>query len=64
MDLFIGIGPKEILYLVWAIFLDARKFFAHQIKDTDDLPESQLRYTTNFLGVGRIPTDLLGVPLG
>jgi hypothetical protein len=64
MDLFIGIGPKEILYLVWAIFLDSGGFFAHQIEDTDDLPDSQLRYTTNFLGVGRIPTDLLGVPLG
>jgi hypothetical protein len=63
MDLFIGIGPKEILYLVWAIFLDASEFFAHQIEDTDDLPESQLHYTTNFLGEGRIPTNLLGVPL-
>jgi hypothetical protein len=63
MDLFIGIGPKEIVYLVWAIFLDAREFFAQQIEDTDALPESSLRYTTSFLGVGRIATDLLGVPL-
>jgi hypothetical protein len=63
MNLFIGIGPKEILYLVWAIFLDSREFFAHQIKDTDALRESSLRYTTSFLGVGRIATDLLGVPL-
>jgi hypothetical protein len=63
MDLFIGIGPKEILYLVWAVFLDAREFFAQQIGDLDVLPESQLRYTTSFLGIGRISTDLLGVPL-
>jgi hypothetical protein len=26
-------------------------------------PESQLKYTTSFLGVGRIPMDILGVPL-
>jgi hypothetical protein len=45
MDLFIGIGPKEIVYLVWAIFLDAREFFAQQIEDTDALPESSLQYT-------------------
>jgi hypothetical protein len=63
MDLFIGIGPKEIVYLVWAIFLDSREFFAQQNEDTDALPESSLRYTTGFLGVGRIATDLLGVPL-
>jgi hypothetical protein len=63
MDLFIGIGLKEIVYLVWSIFLDAPEFFAHQIQDTDTLPESSLRYTMSFLGVGRIPTDLLGVPL-
>jgi hypothetical protein len=63
MDLFIAIGPKEIVYLLWAIFLDSREFFAHQIEDTEALPESQLRFTTSFLGVGRIPTDLLGVPL-
>jgi hypothetical protein len=63
MDLFIGIGLKEIIYLVWAIFLDSREFFTHQIEDTDDLPDSQLWYTTNFLGIGRIPTGLLRVPL-
>jgi hypothetical protein len=63
MDLFMCIGPKEIVFLLWAIFLDSREFFAHQIEDTDDLPESSLRYTTSFLGVGRISTDLLGVPL-
>jgi hypothetical protein len=63
MDLFMCIGPKEIVFLLWEIFLDSREFFAHQIEDTDDLPESSLRYTTSFLGVGRIPTDLLGVPL-
>jgi hypothetical protein len=43
--------------------LDARAFFAHQVGPTEQLPESQLRYTTNFLGVGRIPMDIMGVPL-
>ena len=27
------------------------------------MSESQLRYTTNFIGVGRIPTDIMGVPV-
>jgi hypothetical protein len=63
VDLFINVGPREITYLLWAIFLDARNFFAHQVGPTEQLPESQLRYTTNFLGVGRIPMDIMGVPL-
>jgi hypothetical protein len=63
VDLFIDVGPREIIYLLWAIFLDAREFLSHQVGPTDDLPESQLRYTTNFLGVGRIPLDIMGVPM-
>jgi hypothetical protein len=63
VDLYIDVGPREIIYLLWAIFLDAREFFAHQVGPTEDLPESQLRYTTNFLGVGRIPLDIMGVPM-
>jgi hypothetical protein len=63
VDLFINVGPREITYLLWAIFLDARDFFAHQVGPTEQLPESQLRYTTNFLGVGRITMDIMGVPL-
>jgi hypothetical protein len=62
VNLFIDIGPREILFLLWAIFLDAREFLAQQVADGDKLPESQLRYTTNFLGVGRIPMDIMGVP--
>jgi hypothetical protein len=64
VDLFINVWPREITYLLWAIFLDARDFFAHQqVGLTEQLPESQLRCTTNFLGVGRIPMDIMGVPL-
>jgi hypothetical protein len=63
IDLYIDVGPREILYLLWAVFLDARDFLSQQVGPMDDLPESQLRYTTNFLGVGRIPMDIMGVPL-
>jgi hypothetical protein len=63
MDLYVNIGPKKILYLLWAIFLDARDFFSREVQTGEPLPESQLRYTTNFIGVGRIPTDIMGVPV-
>jgi hypothetical protein len=63
IDLYIDVGPREIIFLLWAIFLDAREFFSHQVGPTEPLPESQLRYTTNFIGVGRIPMDIMGVPL-
>jgi hypothetical protein len=63
VDLYIDVGPREIIYLLWAIFLDAREFFALQVGPNEATPESQLRYTTNFLGVGRIPMDIMGVPL-
>jgi hypothetical protein len=62
-DLYAGIGPREIIYLLWAIFLDAREFFSHQIGANEPFPESQLRYTTSFLGIGRIPVDIMGVPM-
>jgi hypothetical protein len=48
---------------IWAIFLYALEFFSQQIGPMEPLPESQLRYTTGFLGLGRIPIDILGVPL-
>jgi hypothetical protein len=38
VDLFINVGPREITYLLWAIFLDARNFFAHQVGPTEQLP--------------------------
>jgi hypothetical protein len=63
VDLYIDMGPKEIIYLLWAIFLDAREVFSAQVTDAEMAPESQLKYTTSFLGVGRIPMDILGVPL-
>jgi hypothetical protein len=63
MDLYVSIGPRNILYLLWAIFLDAREFFSQEVQPGEPLPESQLRYTTSFIGVGRIPTDIMGVPV-
>jgi hypothetical protein len=63
MDLYVDIGPQKILYLLWAIFLDARDFFSIEVQSGEPLPESQLRYTTNCIGVGRIPTDIMGVPV-
>jgi hypothetical protein len=63
VDLYIDMGPREILYLLWAIFLDAREIFSQQVEDNETAPESQLKYTTSFLGVGRIPMDILGVPV-
>jgi hypothetical protein len=63
VDIYIDMGPREILYLLWAVFLDAREIFSQQVEDTETAPESQLKYTTSFLGVGRIPMDILGVPV-
>jgi hypothetical protein len=63
VDLYINMGPREILFLLRAIFLDAREAFSQQIQDTDAIPEFQLKYTTSFLWVGRIPMDILGVPV-
>jgi hypothetical protein len=63
VDVYINMGPKEIMFLLWAIFLDAQEVFSQQIGDTDAVPESQLKYTTSFLGVGCIPMDILGVPV-
>jgi hypothetical protein len=61
MDIYIGIDPQKILYLLWSIFLDAREFFSQEVHSGKPLPESQLRYTTNFIGVGRITSDIMGV---
>jgi hypothetical protein len=61
MDIYVDIDPQKILYLLWLIFLDAREFFSQEVHSGEPLPESQLRYTTNFIGVGRIPTDIMGV---
>jgi hypothetical protein len=62
MDLYANIGHRKILYLLWVVFLDARDFFSREAQPGEPLPELQLRYTTNFIGVGRIPTDIMGVP--
>jgi hypothetical protein len=64
LDIYVDIGPQKILYLLWAIFLDAREFFSQEVHSGEPLPQSQLRYTTNFIGVGRIPADIMGVPVG
>jgi hypothetical protein len=34
VDLFVDVGPQEIKYLLWAIFLDACDFFAYQVGPT------------------------------
>jgi hypothetical protein len=38
VDLYIDIGPRQILYLLWAIFLDAREFISQQVEPTDPPP--------------------------
>jgi hypothetical protein len=63
VDLFVDVKAREIIFILWAIFLDAREFFSHQIEDAASIPESQLKYTTAFLSLGRVPADILGVPL-
>jgi hypothetical protein len=35
VDLYIDVGPREIIYLLWAIFLDACEFFSHQVGVND-----------------------------
>ena len=61
MDRYFDIEQKSIIHLLWAIFLDARDFFSKEVQQGEALPESMLRYTTNFLEVGRIPTDITAV---
>jgi hypothetical protein len=63
VDLFIDIKTREIVFILWAIFLDAPEFFAHQINDASSVPESLLKYTSAFLSLGRTPSNILGVPL-
>ena len=41
----------------------ARDFFSKDVQQGEGLPESMLRYTTNFLGVSRIPTYIIAVPV-
>jgi hypothetical protein len=63
VDLFVDVKAREIIFILWAIFLDAKEFFSHQIDDAAPVPESQLKYTAAFLSLGRVPADILGVPL-
>jgi hypothetical protein len=63
VDLFVDVKSQEIIFILWAIFLDAREFFLHQIMDAAIFPKSQLKYTATFLSLGRVPVDILGVPL-
>jgi hypothetical protein len=35
VDLYIDVGPRKIIFLLWADFFDAREFFSHQIGPTD-----------------------------
>jgi hypothetical protein len=63
VDLFVNIKTQEIVFILWAIFLDAREFSSYQIDNTPPISECQLKYTATFLLLGRIPSDILGVPL-
>ena len=63
MYLYVNIEPQRIIYLLWAIFLDSQEFFSIKVQSGDPLPDSQLRYTTNFPGLGHISTDIIGVPV-
>ena len=63
MNIYVDIDQKRIIYLLWVIFLDARDLFLKEVQHGEALPESMLRYTNNFLGVGRIPTDIITVPV-
>jgi hypothetical protein len=63
VDLFVDVKARKIIFILWAILLDAREFFSQQIEDADPIPESQLKYTAAFLPLGRVPADIMGVPL-
>ena len=63
MDLYVDIEQKSIIHLLWAIFLDSRDLFSKEVQQGEALPESMLRYTTNFLEVGCIPTDIIAFPV-
>jgi hypothetical protein len=61
VDLFVDEETREIVFM--AIFLDAREFFSHQTNNTSPIPEPQLKYMAALLSLGRIPSNILGVPL-
>ena len=63
MDLYVDIEQKSIIHLLWAIFLDSRDLFSKEVQQGEALSESMLRYTTNFLEVGCIPTDIIAFPV-
>jgi hypothetical protein len=63
IDRYAGIGPQNMMYLLWSIFLDAREFFSQEVYAGDPLSESQLHSTTNCIGLGYIPVDTMGVPV-
>ena len=63
MDPYVDIEQKRIIYLVWEIFWGTRDLFSEEVKQGEALSESMLWYPENFLGVGRIPTDIVSVPV-
>ena len=63
MGIYLDIDHKSIIYLLWAIFLDAQYLFSNKEQQGEALPESILRYTTKYLGVRRIPIDMISVPV-
>jgi hypothetical protein len=62
VDIFSTIKPRQILYLLWQIFLDARYFFSLSVEDDEDLPDSTLNVAAQMLERGSIAMDIVGVP--
>ena len=63
MDLYANIDLQSIIYLLWAIYLDSQESFSGEVQLREPLPESPLLYTKYLSGVGRISTDIIGVPV-
>jgi len=61
-DIFGSLQPREILHILWAIFLDSRRFFSRSVRDGDPLPQSSLQYLKIFLTMGQVSTNTQGVP--
>jgi hypothetical protein len=62
VDIFSEIQPRQILYFLWAIFLDSRYFFSQSVEDHEELPDSTLNITALMLERGSISMDIIGVP--
>ena len=50
IHVYVNIDPQRIIYLLWTIFLDARKLFSVEVQLGDTLTESQLLYKNKYQG--------------